>query len=473
VDIIVVCQGVAFEVRTCSQEGRRSRPITWHEFKDGRGWCCEQVRCPPGSFGKICDEGDPFSTECSSCPSNTWNPDEYFSDDSFFCYQKTTCDPAQGMRIADPGSVTEDRTCECDLDRGFYTLFGEFCDLKACPAGKQLSDDGQCQKCPLGQFKSVAPNVTSSYGRCVPWTDCHSLGRGIAVRGNSTHDYVCADITKPPEMITSPPPTMLITVAPELGESQGEMSNRKRHVKDIVIIIVPTLVAIALIIIAIGCVCRRKAKNSSGSSVTSTLTVSSASSVGGKCDRPDELCSLQDGCISDNEYNSEKSKGKDLSVDIDKCKQRHSSGFKPRSPDSGNYSVTPECYPGLTPVFNANGEAGTLTFTDDVVVDGENIQHNYDPNRSRDSGTSEALGESMGDLPMRGLSLDGIPVPPPDDTVPTNGQASIVYNIGNLTYMAGDYNTMYANRTEQPAYTENAENYSHPAYSSSQYHTDV
>ncbi|ELU12652.1 hypothetical protein CAPTEDRAFT_185608 [Capitella teleta] len=145
--------------------------------------CCIAVFCDPGFESRLCENiGD--EALCVPCPEGKYMSTSHWSRDMRLCQIKRACD--DGQSVFDERGTTEDRVCQCDLDKGFYNKsVGDPCIRKRCEAGMELTSDGRCKPCRSGYFKPEA-----NYEPCLKKKDCDHK---YASHGNATHDVVCKE----------------------------------------------------------------------------------------------------------------------------------------------------------------------------------------------------------------------------------------------------------------------------------------
>lgn len=138
-----------------------------HETRDGSLICCWPRICEGGTF-PVCEANNLVA--CRPCPPGYFQPKETSSTENVHgCNWMTQCPYELGFVVLFDGNRTEDRKCECDLERGYYDYDHglpypgrpELCVRKKCNANEELTPDGLCKQCRSG-FKK-----RHGYGRCL------------------------------------------------------------------------------------------------------------------------------------------------------------------------------------------------------------------------------------------------------------------------------------------------------------------
>lgn len=223
-----------------------------HVHKNGTSRCCVSRICPEGTHGLLCYDAAPQTTTCQACPDDSFSRHASPSHLKMECQLKKLCRESDGLFVIDNGSTTEDRRCACDLSRGYWedrSIFSAHCVYKACPAGQELTLEGECTFCTPGTYKQ-----TEEHHRCVGWTDCHALGFEILEYGNRFNDSICLVPTEPP--------------TPQTGGSSEEEEGSPVMV---IAIGVSCFLVLALpVVLAIFCLVRRRSIRCNDSIASST-----------------------------------------------------------------------------------------------------------------------------------------------------------------------------------------------------------
>lgn len=241
----------------CAIDGYNNTKITRQD--NGQYVCCVALTCPQGTFAVACTESDPSTTHCKECEDDTYMDTESLSTDSFKCEPRRMCSAQRGLIRIDEGSIVQDAECQCDLKRGYHNSEGlknpTYCrGPKQCPAGEELTMDGDCRLCRPGMFK-----VSKGFASCQFWTHCEMLGFIIGEHGNRTANSTC---------VTAGVTTVALTEMPTTDSKMKEWPSPRprprpgpRKVRLVFGVLVPLLMLLFLLPLYLGTVRRRRRKH--------------------------------------------------------------------------------------------------------------------------------------------------------------------------------------------------------------------
>lgn len=162
-------------------------------------YCCLPVwNCKEGYYVKTC-EREGAEDKCKKCPRGTQNPFNSSSFDIKKCY-KSICKLDDSVAVAD-------NHCECDRSKGWFGKNHLACQLNydGCPAGKELTQRGICERCINFHYKDWHGN-----GFCKKHFNC-SLLQMNEIKGNSSQGNKC--IKKGLKSATTTPSTTVTTAS--------------------------------------------------------------------------------------------------------------------------------------------------------------------------------------------------------------------------------------------------------------------
>uniref|UniRef100_A0A3Q4N9X7 Tumor necrosis factor receptor superfamily member 6B-like n=1 Tax=Neolamprologus brichardi TaxID=32507 RepID=A0A3Q4N9X7_NEOBR len=146
-------------------------------------------RCPPGTYLRSQCSSERKS-DCAKCPhgsfTEVWNHIGR-------CLRCGVCSHNQVVKTL----CTADRDCQCQCKPGYYykPQYDMCLPHSACPPGQGVrakgtpDEDTVCQTCSDGTFSEVS----SAHHNCTEHKSCSGAGLGLALRGSSWHDNVCAN----------------------------------------------------------------------------------------------------------------------------------------------------------------------------------------------------------------------------------------------------------------------------------------
>ncbi|XP_072464710.1 tumor necrosis factor receptor superfamily member 14-like isoform X2 [Notamacropus eugenii] len=113
------------------------------------------------------------------------------------CLQCKVCDPELGLMTRKECSSTSSTVCGCSPGYFCVNVNDDDCELcvshRVCTPGQYVKSRGTernntiCEECPAGTF---SPNWT--FDRCLPWTNCTTLGLSEEMPGTNTTDALCS-----------------------------------------------------------------------------------------------------------------------------------------------------------------------------------------------------------------------------------------------------------------------------------------
>lgn len=221
-----------------------------HTSKQDYRGCCANVRCKKGEQPRLCPRNYTPAV-CVRCGEDFYQSDETMSYLMRSCILKTSCNLNE-ITVSD-GSVTEDRTCACNVEMGFYRKrdFGE-CGYVICPRNTELHLNGDCVPCEGGN------SSVNSFGleRCELSSATGVSSLTTRIDTDSAHSTTDVDTT-----------SLSTTNFAQKNDQSGDIEWQKSTAK-LTLIGASTSVTVAVVLLTITalltfkiCARRRRSKN--------------------------------------------------------------------------------------------------------------------------------------------------------------------------------------------------------------------
>eukprot|EP00914_Ancora_sagittata_P017253 GHVO01034078.1.p1 GENE.GHVO01034078.1~~GHVO01034078.1.p1 ORF type:complete len:456 (-),score=35.89 GHVO01034078.1:529-1896(-) len=206
--------------------------------------CCRPKTCPAGTQFEIC-ENTGEEAQCPPCPQGSFQSVQHESVRGKLCQIKRACDDGQAVNYE--GDGTEERICECNIEEGFYNKSaGHPCLRRECPAGMELSYQGECLPCKAGTFKSE-----KGFKQCIEKKSCDLA---YVSHGNVTHDTVCKEAEEADSQKS------VVTDDPKMRESNDGIDSENLSSNWVILTVfgVIAFLILALIVGLTSCYCMRQ-----------------------------------------------------------------------------------------------------------------------------------------------------------------------------------------------------------------------